>query len=419
MTSHGALLEGEFLVGEAPRRPLALWWRGHQPSDEINAFLAASRATNWQQFHTAFASYAVSGQTLMYADAQGRIGALTAFRFSPGASRALTAGVGDPALAQHDPEPGWSAPDLPQVIDPPSGVLWSANNPLARTEPSLAPLAPLDERTRRLAELTAGPLRNRDDLARLQMDTKAPSALALSRALAEHPAAAKHPVLRRALAVWDGYFARESTEAAAAMLAIREVAQRHWVQRYGPAVAGVFQNSASMRALLLEDLVAGRCEEILAEALAVAAEAYAEYPRYGDVHRLRVAHVLADLPVVGPRLVMRDVPADGAAGTVNKSAARTVDGVEYAVYGANARVICDLSDVDGLWLVLCGGQDGWIGSTAFADQIDDWQANRLRPLPLSQAGVAKAFPYVVELRSGKDSMASESRAIGAALPLAR
>jgi penicillin amidase len=63
-----------------------------------------------------------------------------------------------------------------------------------------------------------------------------------------------------------------------------------------------------------------------------------------------------------------------------------------------ARHISDLSDPDANWFVLFGGQDGWLGSAAFADQMPLWREGRAIRMPLRPATVAAEFPRVTLLR---------------------
>ena len=58
----------------------AVKWTGHQVSDEIGAMLAASRARTFADFRSAFDSFAVPGQNMIYADAAGNIGQVMAVR---------------------------------------------------------------------------------------------------------------------------------------------------------------------------------------------------------------------------------------------------------------------------------------------------------------------------------------------------
>ena len=53
-----------------------------------------------------------------------------------------------------------------------------------------------------------------------------------------------------------------------------------------------------------------------------------------------------------------------------------------ARYGSVARHISDLSDPDANLFALLGGQDGWFGSSTFADQVELWQRSEYVTVPL-------------------------------------
>ncbi len=60
-----------------------------------------------------------------------------------------------------------------------------------------------------------------------------------------------------------------------------------------------------------------------------------------------------------------------------------------------------MSDIDANYFVLFGGQDGWLGSENFADQIALWQGGEYIRMPLSEERVAEAFPTVMQLTPGE------------------
>lgn len=74
-------------------------------------------------------------------------------------------------------------------------------------------------------------------------------------------------------------------------------------------------------------------------------------------------------------------------------------------FGANARHISDLSDLDRNWLVLLGGQDGWIGSSTFIDQYDLWRRRALVQLPLRPETVRRLFSHRMEIKPCRQSNA--------------
>ena len=57
----------------------------------------------------------------------------------------------------------------------------------------------------------------------------------------------------------------------------------------------------------------------------------------------------------------------------------------------------DLADEDADAFVLFGGQDEWMGSPSFADQVPLWQSGRSIRMPLSKEAVTEDFPDVMTL----------------------
>ena len=74
-----------------------------------------------------------------------------------------------------------------------------------------------------------------------------------------------------------------------------------------------------------------------------------------------------------------------------------VSGPHEVSFGSMARQVSDMADPDANWFVLFGGQDGWLGSAAFADQVPLWREGRGIRMPLRPATVAAEFPRVTVL----------------------
>jgi penicillin G amidase len=56
-----------------------------------------------------------------------------------------------------------------------------------------------------------------------------------------------------------------------------------------------------------------------------------------------------------------------------------------------------MADPDRNEFVLLGGEDGWLGSANFADQVELWRQGRTITLPLSAAAVTAQFPTALVL----------------------
>ncbi len=107
--------------------PLALQWTGHQPDTTLRALLDLNQARNRDEFESALTGWSTPPQSVTYADSDGHIGYVLAGRVP---LRAQNLGL--------LPAPGWNGDhewqsyipnaELPQLFDPPSGAIVTANN---------------------------------------------------------------------------------------------------------------------------------------------------------------------------------------------------------------------------------------------------------------------------------------------------
>ena len=390
--------------------PLALKWTGHGASDEIGAMLAVSRARDFAGFRAAFDRFAVPGQNMLYADARGNIGQTMAVR--------LPARSGAPAdifvdRAAHDAAWGdmRSGADLPFGLNPERGFLVSANNRPAETDVPVSFFFSPDDRVRRLTALIGG--RETVDveaLKALQRDVYMASSAKLRDLFVarldglEMTAAAD---ARGAEAIdrlrgWDGHYRRDSVGAVAFERFRAGFVSRFYALRYGEAHGRSFAAMRRGTALLEEDIAAAD-EETLRDALGaglrVAAEGLDRFAGWGDMHRLRLAHPLSRVPLIGGRYRFAEAGVGGSSETVMKTAHNTTAERHAATYGSNARHISDLSDPDANWFVLLGGQDGRFNSSTALDQWNLWRRGEYVRVPLTLPEVRRTFPHALALEN--------------------
>ena len=74
-----------------------------------------------------------------------------------------------------------------------------------------------------------------------------------------------------------------------------------------------------------------------------------------------------------------------------KTAHSSTDQRHFTRYGSQARHLSDLADMDENYFVLLGGQDGWLGSANFIDQMTLWQDGGYIRVPLRPETVHAAF----------------------------
>ncbi|SEP78001.1 penicillin amidase [Faunimonas pinastri] len=293
--------------------------------------------------------------------------------------------------------------DMPWRFGPEEGFIASAND---RPPPGEFPVgwffSPHD-RVRRIAELLGGDRRiGLDDLRALQRDVSQRSSLTLRdillRGLPESERLSGRE--RQALAAirdWNGSYAATSQGALAFELLLAEIVERMKRKGMSPRKPA-FWSARDLVAERLAALSEAELAQVTGPALRRAARGFGRYRNWGGMHRLRLAHPLGRLPVIGRRFRYGDFPADGGNDTLNKTAFGLARKRHYATYGACARHISDLSDPDANFFVLLGRQDGWSGSANAVDQVALWRRGGYVTVPLRLETVRTMFPHKTDLQ---------------------
>lgn len=408
-TPWGPILSDAPLLEDAELPPVALRWTGHLPSDETSAMLAVARARSFDAFRAAFESFAVPGQNMLYADVQGNIGQVMAVRLPERADGTPPDLLRDPAEAEHAWRNLLNIRDLPYSLNPPAGFLASANNRPTETEVPVGYFFSPDDRVERMAAiLRTAETVGRAEIAEMQQDVYMASAVALRDLVIEKLEQSgldrtANGGQTRAIALmraWDGFYAAESRGALAFELFRSSFSQGFYESLFGAEDWAAFAGVARIQSLLLEDIRRADPEKLraaLRRGLETAAEGLESFATWGEMHRLTLSHPLGLLPVIGGRFRFADYPIGGSSDTLMKTAHGLTAERHGTRYGSNARHISDLSDPDMNLFVLLGGQDGWINSTTFLDQVPLWMKGQYIRLPLRPETVRATFPYRMTL----------------------
>ncbi|MCL6452948.1 MAG: penicillin acylase family protein [Alicyclobacillus sp.] len=118
LTVHGPILTDK-------GQTVAVDWMGAEPSPDLDVILQILKASNFSQFRAALANWHAPSQNFVYADDQGNIGLISAGYYP-------IVKHGDPWLplpgtGQSDVVGTIPYEDVPQVYDPPSHIVFSAN----------------------------------------------------------------------------------------------------------------------------------------------------------------------------------------------------------------------------------------------------------------------------------------------------
>lgn len=385
--------------------PLALKWVGHTPSDELSAMLGLLTARDAEDFRRTLRGFAVPGQTMVYAGPDG-IG-------RQNAAHLPARDAGDPPdliVSRAQAEREWATLVTGDRLfgewNPQAGFIASANERLVGPPPARTPIGyffAAEERVSRIRALLA-PARGTQDrhsMAALFRDVRQPNALVVRDVLLAHLPGAPlpgHGGLVGALRDWDGAYDAANRGALAFELLLGETA--HLL--LGRTVLGHLETVWTTRALVADELAraAGpRLRTALGRALPIAARRFRRFGSWGAVHRHRPQHPFGALPGALGRIYRTPAfPGTGGNDTLDKTGHALVRGRHTIRFGATARYVFDLADPDRNEVVLFGGQDGWLGSETFADQLALWRRGEAMALPLRPETARASFPHVTVLR---------------------
>lgn len=402
----GNVITDSSLVPGRDGEAVALRWVGHLPTDEITGMFAIMRAQSAEEFRAALKGFAVSPQNFLCVDSSGNICHALATLLPKRPWERPETLVLDAAVPGNDWPGIADALELPFALNPDSGFIASANNRPTKARWPIGFFFNGDERIRRLQQILGrdGAV-SLDDLKALQLDTVSLASAELSAALvalieATPEAAAADPAFLAQLKAFDGDYAVDAAGPVAFETLLFHLVPRVYGAESLDALTGQQKNFTQLRHYLIEDMQALSPEArsaALTQAIALAATDTALHPTWGDMHYLQVQHWLGNAPVIGSAFQYERRPVGGSRETVYKTAHGLTNEPIATQYGSQARHISDMSDPDANYFVLLGGNDGWLGSENFLDQVDPWIEGGYVQMPLRAEIVARDFPITMTL----------------------
>ena len=409
-TTHGRIITDNRLVKSLDLPPLALKWAGHEASDEIGAMLAVSRARDFSEYRTALETFAVPAQNMIYADVDGNIGKVMA-AWMPQRDGMPPDIILDPASAYTSWSVIYNAGTLPHDHNPDAGFVVSANNRPSSGDMPVGFFYSPEDRACRMEALLGGDQPCSTGMLRdLQQDVYMASAAAMRDLLVSTIVALGvdkttddigMEVIRR-LQNWDCRYTPNSVEAATFEQFRSSFLQCLYTDKHGSTegnrLAGLHQGTS----LVLDEIATAdpaSLRNAIITGLGVAIDGMDTITDWQDMHRLRLAHPLARIPLVGKRYQYLEAGVGGSSDTVMKTAHAASPGRHTVTYGSNARHISDLSDPDENLFALLGGQDGWFNSSTSLDQWDLWQRGEYVRVPMTPSRVRTTFAHRITLRN--------------------
>jgi penicillin amidase len=385
--------------------PVSLRWLGAQEGGWLTALLGMNRAQTAGELREAMRPWHVPTFSVVFADADGRVGFQAAGRIPIRNVRERGYRPG------FDPEHQWRGlvpfEGMPRLADPPRGWVATANN---RPAPDDFPY-PLSgvwndgSRGRRIRELIEGqPTLSLAGCAAMQQDALSLRAVRCLTALLGALAGSADPRVQEAaghLRSWDGRMEPDRVGAT-----LFEAFFSHWVpsvarERFDDRTAGFLAGGANGLAstLLVGDpagwFATGRREPAILAAMGSALGWLGERLgpdmagwTWGRVHTLTLRHVLSGRGDLGRLLDHGGVPVSGNMHTVcNTGLGASLE----SRTGAGYRHVADLAETPpGLWATDAQSQSGHPGSPHYSDQLAGWLKGELHRLSLDPGEASRA-----------------------------
>ncbi|MDQ6855657.1 MAG: penicillin acylase family protein [Candidatus Dormibacteraeota bacterium] len=411
ITRHGPVVDRCDDVAGGRWLGLALQWTALTPGCASETVLKLQRAGNWASFRSAFATLDAPSQNAVYADVDGHIGYFCNARIPVRPSR--PAGV---------PTPGWdggvlwerflTVDEVPQALDPPEGVVITANNRIVGEDfpHYIADDYMAGYRALRLKELLGRDRMDTEYMRTVQMDIVSQPALTVARLLESVSCTVElAETMRLRLVAWDGRMGPELIEPTVYEAFMRRLAEHALRPLCGDAwaiAAGfdlthpLFEYPANLTGrvtpMLVQRWEAG--DESLFDGLTtwsqVAADALEDAVvdlrrtvggvrrwRWGRLHKLPLRHPLAIRRMLHPLLNAPDIVVGGGVDTVMATGARPGADFSTRLFAPSWRQVFDIGHWDnGCTGVLFPGQSGRRFSRHHHDLSKRWARNRQFPL---------------------------------------
>lgn len=387
--------------------PLSLRWTGLEPTREIDAFLKICRARDLQEFREALEDFRIPAHNFLYADRQGNYAYFCAGRF-PRRRKGEGAFPLDGAAGTSEWEEDIPFDELPCVINPPSGMIVTANHRIVDDAypHQLTYLWEPSHRAGRILELLERDRLDVTAMAAIQGDivslqAKAVVTQVIAPVMGELSGKARRAAER--LLHWDFRMAAESGEAALYHVMYERLRFLVFADRLNRVAPELYHAYFSLLHLAVnpvdrilkegdpawmpegQAVMVGRA---LAEAVAFLEKTLGAEQEWawGKLHRLTLRHPLGGGRSRARHFINRIVqlnrgpfphPGDGM--TVNV-AAYLLSAPFEVVVGPAYRQIVDLGNPDGSLWIVPGGSSGDPLSLHYSDQLMDWRQGRYHPM---------------------------------------
>ncbi|MDI1243028.1 MAG: penicillin acylase family protein [bacterium] len=381
---------GPIIIEEGGKKYSLKWTAQDPQNNDFAAFFFLNRAKNWDEFKAALSTYRGATQNFVYADTKGNIGWHVA-----GAIPLRKTGDGSLPYVGATADGDWTGvvpfAELPNLYNPPSGFIMTANQRIAGTDykyPQLTRDFATPWRARRLFDLlSADKKATPDSVGAAQFDSFNIPLANLSNEIVRAKAASDSTL--SLLGSWDG---KMSPDSRAALLAneIRGCLGNKIAEGSKPAPANVIRERILDRAIRersplwlpseFNDYSAlmKACDSESAAALEKRYGADRSAWIWGKVSAARLSHPLLSAPLIGGQFATPTEGLFGSGQTPNVASA------------VSMRLIATPGNWDSTRHSIPLGQSGDARSPHYKDQFEAYKTGNSLVYPFSREAVKSA-----------------------------
>jgi penicillin amidase len=405
----------------------SLKWTATEPGGLAHSYFGIQFAHNWNEFRESLRDAAGPGQNIVYADVEGHIGFIVAAKVPirkcgafPPAGSPLPANTpcGAAPMPGDTDDFAWNGyipfDELPQVVDPPGGIIATANAQVAgpayphfMTANWMTPW-----RTDRLFTLLSAPGRKfqPEDFNTIQNDITSEFDLIVAKELVKAAAIAKPKdgrtsSLIQMLASWDGQMRASSVEATFVLQAERAIGRNLFHPYLGDAVPMYPSGEMFLERVLRErpamwlpaeyqsydDFLIASADRAVVELTAATGQSDISTWTWGKRNALFMAHTLGQTGLLARIFSIGPIEQSGSTGCIKAMGPS---------YGPSMRMVADTSGWDHSLMEITTGESGQVSSDYYRDQFPEWFGGRAIVAPFSGAAVQHATAHTLRLMPG-------------------
>jgi penicillin G amidase len=418
VTRHGSVMSLQGNTG------YALKWTATEPGGLAHSYFGMQFAHNWNEFRESLRDAAGPGQNIVYADVEGHIGFIVAAKIPirkcgafPPSDSPLPADT--PCGAA--PMPGdtdafeWNGyipfDELPQVLDPPGGIIATAN---ARVAGPVYPhfmtatwMTPW--RVDRIFTLLGEPSKKftPEDFNVIQDDIVSELDLIVAKELVKAAAHAKAKDVRTAkliqmLASWDGQMKANSVEATFVEQTERAIGRNLFHPYMADSLPVYPRGEVFLERVLRErpamwlptefhnydDFLIASADLAVAELTTSMRQSDISTWTWGKQNSLFMAHALGQTGFLASIFSIGPIEQSGSTGCIKAMG---------PTYGPSMRMVADTSNWDQSLMEITTGESGQVSSDNYRDQFPEWFAGRSIPSEFSDAAVQRTTTHTLRL----------------------